>query len=663
MEEKLNSYLETERLGKLMQRYGIPCVISLLVAALYNIVDQIFIANADYLGSYGNAANTVVFPLTVVALALAVVIGDGYCAFVSISLGANQKEQAHRSIGNSVLLSILAGVGLMVIYLIFQEPILTLFGGRVNEQTFSFSREYFFYITLGIPCYIFGQAMNPIIRSDGSPKFAMVSTLAGAVVNLILDPVFLFVFRWGMMGAAVATVLGQILTAALSIWYLCHMKAVRLERKSFGLYGCLMKKFLPLGLTSFLAQISLVISMAAVQNMCTKYGALDPVFGQPEYAQIPLAVLGIVMKFFQIVISISIGHGGWLYPGSGIQYGSRPPGPGQEAVLLSADCRSSGGRCGAGYSGAFSGAVDRDFWREKRECLLYSVRGEELPDLSVYDGTGHGQQRDLYLSAGHRQGGCLCTALVCKRGGVWCGAGDPFAAVLGPGWPAVFLPRGRYPDFPPVGGCDILYPTNPEIWRGAERMKNRIVTISREFGSGGRTVGKKLAQKLQIPCYDQEIIEKIAAESGFAEDYIRDRSEYSPHTSWIANAFSERSFSGVNNQDAIWMLQRKIILDLAAQGPCVIVGRCADYILRNVADCLRVFIHADFDKRAERIVEVYGETDVPTEKRLRDKDKRRAAYYQFYTDTKWGLAQNYHISLDSGTIGIDRCVELLADLY
>ena len=194
-------------------------------------------------------------------------------------------------------------------------------------------------------------------------------------------------------------------------------------------------------------------------------------------------------------------------------------------------------------------------------------------------------------------------------------------------------------------------------------MKNRIVTISREFGSGGRTVGKKLAQKLQIPCYDQEIIEKIAAESGFAEDYIRDRSEYSPHTSWIANAFSERSFSGVNNQDAIWMLQRKIILDLAAQGPCVIVGRCSDYILRNVADCLRVFIHADFDKRAERIVEVYGETDVPTEKRLRDKDKRRAAYYQFYTDTKWGLAQNYHISLDSGTIGIDRCVELLADLY
>ena len=194
-------------------------------------------------------------------------------------------------------------------------------------------------------------------------------------------------------------------------------------------------------------------------------------------------------------------------------------------------------------------------------------------------------------------------------------------------------------------------------------MKNRIVTISREFGSGGRTVGKKLAQKLQIPCYDQEIIEKIAAESGFAEDYIRDRSEYSPHTSWIANAFSERSFSGVNNQDAIWMLQRKIILDLAAQGPCVIVGRCADYILRDVAECLRVFIHADFDKRAERIVEVYGETDVPTEKRLRDKDKRRAAYYQFYTDTKWGLAQNYHISLDSGTIGIDRCVELLADLY
>ena len=323
MDQKSNAFLETEKIGKLMQKYAVPCVISLLVAALYNIVDQIFIANADYLGSYGNAANTVVFPLTVVALAIAVMIGDGCCAFVSISLGANRKEDAHRSVGNAVLLCLISSVVVTAIYLIFMDPILTAFGGRVNEETFACARDYFFWITLGIPFYMFGQAMNPIIRSDGSPKFAMVTTVAGAVTNIILDPIFIFPLKMGMMGAAVATVIGQILTAVLSVWYLFHMKALRLERSSFRLSGSLMRKFLPLGITSFLSQASLVVSMAAVQNMCTKYGAMDPVFGQAAYAQIPLAVLGIVMKFFQIVISIAVGTAAGCIPVVGYNIGAQ----------------------------------------------------------------------------------------------------------------------------------------------------------------------------------------------------------------------------------------------------------------------------------------------------------------------------------------------------
>ena len=294
MNEKSNRFLETESLGVLMRKYAVPCVISLLVAALYNIVDQIFIANASYLGSYGNAANTVVFPLTVVALAIAVMIGDGCCAFVSISLGADRKDDAHKSIGSAVLLCVIAGIILTAVYLIFQEQILTMFG----------------------------QAMNPIIRSDGSPKFAMASTLAGAVVNIILDPIFIFVFKWGMMGAAVATILGRILTAVLAIWYLCHMKAIRLGRSSFGLHGRLVKRYIPLGICSFLSQISLVAAMAAIQNMTLKYGALDPIFGQEEYAQIPMAVLGIVMKFFQIVISISVGMAAGCIPIVGYNVGA-----------------------------------------------------------------------------------------------------------------------------------------------------------------------------------------------------------------------------------------------------------------------------------------------------------------------------------------------------
>lgn len=322
MDQKSNTFLETEKIGKLMRKYSIPCIISLVVAALYNIVDQIFIANADYLGSYGNAANTVVFPLTVVALSIAVMIGDSCCTYVSISLGANNKDDAHRSIGNAILLCLIGSVVLMGAYLIFMEPILTLFGGKVNAETYACAKEYFFYISLGLPFYMFGQAMNPIIRSDGSPKFAMFSTVAGAVTNIILDPIFIFPLGWGMMGAAVATVIGQILTAVLALWYLFHMKAVNLGKSSFGFWPRLMKRFLVLGITSFLSQISLVISMAAVQNMCTKYGAMDEIFGQPEFAQIPLAVLGIVMKFFQIAISIAVGLAAGCIPVVGYNIGA-----------------------------------------------------------------------------------------------------------------------------------------------------------------------------------------------------------------------------------------------------------------------------------------------------------------------------------------------------
>lgn len=322
-QSKSNVFLETEPIGRLMRKYAVPCIISLLVAALYNIVDQIFIANASYLGSYGNAANTVVFPLTVVALAIAVMIGDGCCAFVSISLGADEKENAHRSIGNAIVLCVVSSLILTAVYLIFQEGILTAFGGKVNEETFYHAKEYFFWITVGVPFYMFGQAMNPIIRSDGSPKFAMISTVAGAVVNIILDPLFIYGFHWGMMGAAVATVLGQVLTAALSIWYLCHMKAVKLEKRSFALRGSLIGKFIPLGICSFLSQISLVAAMAAIQNMTLKYGAMDPVFGQSQYAQIPMAVLGIVMKFFQIVISIAVGMAAGCIPIVGYNVGAK----------------------------------------------------------------------------------------------------------------------------------------------------------------------------------------------------------------------------------------------------------------------------------------------------------------------------------------------------
>ena len=322
MEEKTNRYLEVTEIPRLMKQYALPCIISLLVAALYNIVDQIFIANASYLGSYGNAANTVVFPLTVIALAIAVMIGDGCCAYVSLNLGKNDAAAAKKSVGNSVVMALASSIILTTIYLIFSSPILTAFGGRVNAETFRQSEEYFFFITLGIPFYMFGQCLNPVIRSDGSPRFAMVSTLAGAILNIILDPIFIFIFRWGMMGAAVATVMGQVLTALLAVWYIIHMKLVKPEKQDFILSGKTCSRTLILGITSFLSQISLVAAMAAINNMVRKYGSLDEIFGQEQYAQIPMAVVGIVMKFFQIVISIVVGMAAGCIPIVGYNMGA-----------------------------------------------------------------------------------------------------------------------------------------------------------------------------------------------------------------------------------------------------------------------------------------------------------------------------------------------------
>ena len=322
MEQTANQFLGREPVGRLMKKYAVPCIISLLVGALYNIVDQIFIANASYLGSYGNAANTVVFPLTVIALAIAVMIGDGCCAFVSLSLGRSEPDKAKKSVGNSVLMTIVSSLILCALYLIFSDGIIAMFGGTVNEETFRHSKEYFFYISLGIPFYMFGQAMNPVIRADGSPKFAMISTLAGAVLNMILDPIFIFAFRWGMMGAAVATVIGQIVTAGLAVWYLCNMKLVKPEKANFKPESAIIRKTLTLGLTSFLSQISLVAAMAAINNMIRKYGAMDSIFGQQQYAQIPMAVVGIVMKFFQIVISIVVGMAAGCIPIVGFNMGA-----------------------------------------------------------------------------------------------------------------------------------------------------------------------------------------------------------------------------------------------------------------------------------------------------------------------------------------------------
>ena len=673
MEHKENNFLEKEPVGKLMMKYAVPCIISLLVAALYNIVDQIFIANATYLGSYGNAANTVVFPLTVVALAIAVMIGDGACAFVSISLGAGKKEEAHKSIGSAVVLCVILSLIVTAIYLIFSNGILTAFGGRVNEETFKQAQSYFFWITVGMPFYMFGQAMNPIIRSDGSPRFAMVSTLAGAVVNIILDPVFIFIFKWGMMGAALATILGQILTAVLAIWYLCHMKAVRLQKESFGLHLSLAKQYLALGMTSFLSQISLVAAMMAINNMIQKYGALDAVFSNPEYAQIPMAVVGIVMKFFQIVISIAVGMAAGCIPVVGYNVGA-----GRNDRVKALFTRLLIGEFTVGavaliiveffprqLIGIFGAA------NESQAYTDFAIKAFRtylclMPLATVNKGTF------IYLQS---VGKALASTMISMVREVIFGVG--FALLL-PIWfgldgvlysmpvsdfltfiIAVFVIAATYRHL----SAPAVQSTSEEsraVPMTGGALTDRIITIGRSYGAGGRTIAQKVAQKLNIPYYDSQLLEKAAKESGLSIKYLESQDEQglTLPTIYQSIGFGTKDYVPLEQKAA--NAQREIIEKIAAEGPCVIVGRRADLILRGKSDIFSVFICASEQYRIQHIIKREGMTEKEAKQRISKADRERSAYYNQAAQGKWGQPECYDLCINTDRVSIDDAADLIA---
>lgn len=313
MEQNANKYLAEEKIGKLLLKFSIPCIMSLLVSSLYNIVDQIFIGKG--IGYLGNGATNVVFPITVISLAIALMLGDGAAAYLSICQGKKDLNSAKKSVGNAITLLVLSSVLMTALFAIFKTQILYAFGA--TENNFSYANEYFNFIVLGIPFFVLGNGLNSIIRADGSPAYAMLTTLLGCIINIILDPIAIFVLHWGMMGAAVATITGQIATALCGILYLTKAKSFRLSKESFLLSMDMIKKFVPLGFSSFLTQLSIVVIMAVMNNVLVSFGAKSK-YG----ADIPLTVVGIVMKVFQIVVSICIGIAAGSQPVIGYNYGA-----------------------------------------------------------------------------------------------------------------------------------------------------------------------------------------------------------------------------------------------------------------------------------------------------------------------------------------------------
>ncbi len=308
-----NHYLAEEKISKLLMKFSIPCIMSLLVSALYNVVDQIFIGRG--VGYLGNGATNVVFPITIITLGLALLIGDGAAAYLSICLGRKDAEHAHHSVGNALALSLIVSICMTILFIVIRDPMLQAFGATDNN--IEYANEYFNVIVLGLPAYMFGATANSIIRADGAPAFAMISTLLGAVVNIIFDPIAIFVWKWGMTGAALATIAGQILSAVLAVIYLFHMKSVKLSLKSFAPNFKMINKFLALGVSSLLTQLSIVVIMAVMNNTLVRYGAQSK-FG----ADIPMTVMGIVMKVFQIVISVVVGIAVGAQPIVGFNYGA-----------------------------------------------------------------------------------------------------------------------------------------------------------------------------------------------------------------------------------------------------------------------------------------------------------------------------------------------------
>lgn len=311
-----SEFLGKEKIGKLIFKFSIPCILSLLISALYNIVDQIFIGNSD-VGSIGNTATTIVFPLTTIALAFGLLLGDGAAAFMSLCLGRGEKEKLSKIVGNAILLSFIFSMLFYAICLPLLDPILQTFGAR-TEESLTKAHEYGFIIVIGFPFYIMMNTINSIIRADNSPKIAMISMISGAVINVILDALMILVWKMGLTGAALATIIGQIVSFIISTIYLFFSKTFKLKWKSFIPDFKVLLETFKLGFSSFLTQICIVITTIVSMNMLAQYGA------QSKYGvNDPQAIVGVVMKVFAIVVNIVVGIAAGAQPVIGYNYGAK----------------------------------------------------------------------------------------------------------------------------------------------------------------------------------------------------------------------------------------------------------------------------------------------------------------------------------------------------
>lgn len=641
-----NYDLGKEKISKLLLNFSIPCIISMLVGALYNIVDQIFIGWG--VGYLGNTATNIVYPFTVIALSLALLFGDGASALFSLSLGSKDDKKVSKSIGNAVITLVLVSLVLTLFGFIFKGNILKLFG--VTEASFDFANDYLTVILIGIPFYVIGQGLNGIIRADGSPRYAMIATLSGAILNIILDPIAIFALGMGIKGAAIATIVGQIITFILTVLYFRKSKKFKLSKDSLKPDKEVIKREALLGVSSFITQISIVLVIAVCNNLVVKYGSLSK-YG----ADIPLSAIGIVMKVFGIVIALVIGTSIGGQPIIGFNYGAGNKKRVKETFNLIIRTNLFVGVIAFIVFQVFPQAIINIFGSESElynEYALYCFRiylsGITLTCItktcSIYLQAIGKSFKSMFISV-MRDVVLFIPALVVLAkmfgivGMLWAAlVADVIAFII-----AIFMTFERknkvsISEVKNISEVDAVF------------IKPMVITISREYGSGGRYVGKLLAEKLGIPCYDKEIIVDTARESGLGIEYIKENEQ-------IKNDFNIY----YNNDDNIYLCESKVIKNLAMK-PCIIIGRCADYILKDRNDVYNVFLYSSMDKKIDRVTKYYGIDAEKAKNEINRVNKRRAKHYEYYTNQKWNDVGNYDLAVNVDTLGVENTALMIKNI-
>ena len=650
--EESNKFLGTERISKLLLKFAIPCILSLLISSLYNIVDQIFIGNSE-LGYLGNAATTIVYPVTIIAVAFAWCFGDGAAAFLSLCQGRKDTKDVHKTIGNGIIITFVISIIFLILGFTFMDNILYAFGA--SEASIGLARDYFIIILSAIPVYMIANMLNAVIRADGSPAFSMASTLSGAILNIILDPIFIFVFKLGIKGAAWATIIGQIISFIVSIAYLFRTKTFKLKLESFKINIKLFSNVIKLGVSTFITQMSIVVISLVCNIMLAKYGAISK-YG----ADIPIAVIGIAMKVFTIVINIVVGIILGAQPILGFNYGAKKFDRVRETFKIVLTSTIIIGVIATLIFELCPQIVIRMFGTESDLYMEFAIMTFRI-FLMLVTFTCIIKMSSIFFQA---VGQPVKAGIVSLLRDIVCFVPlviilPNFLSVEGTLWAApiadligiicssilviVFFKKLGKENIETKKINTILKKSHPGV----------IVTIARQHGSQGKYIGELVAKRLNIPYYYKEMTLIAAQESGLDKEFISNLHLNSP------TVLNDLYLSTSPVQYAI-QAQDRVIKEIANQGSCVIVGRAADYVLRDNKDLVRIFIYAPKDYRVSNIMKMYNDTKQDAIKNVEKSDKTRSNYYKTISGLEWGKIDNYDLCIDS-SIGKEECARIICE--